>query len=172
VGEVYPFTPVKLFMGVLVANKEGLTHLLSLLEEHYGEIEASSEPVEFTFSDYYDSEMGGRPWRLFLIFKEEIDPERLASIKLHTNTLEEYFKVEGRRVVNLDPGIMGSASLILATTKNRSHRIPLQQGIYAEMTLHYSNKHYNSFPWTYPDYKSEEVQAFFLKARRSFLKQS
>ncbi len=171
-GEVYPFTPVKLFMGVLVASQEIIPHLLSLLEEHYGELEEVSEPIEFSFSDYYDSEMGRTPWRFFIVFEERIDPERLASVKLHTNTLEDYFRVEGRRIVNLDPGIMSAANLILATTKNRSHRIPLQQGIYGELTLHYSGKRYNSFPWTYPDYKSREVQSFFLKVRDDFLKQS
>lgn len=171
-GEVYPFTPVKLFMGALVTSKGTIPHLLSLLEEHYGELEEISEPIEFHFSDYYDDEMGGRPWRFFVVFKETIDPEQLATIKLHTNTVEDYFKVEGRRVVNLDPGIMSAANLILATTKNRSHRIPLQQGIYGELTLHYSGKCYNSFSWTYPDYQSSEVQSFFLKVREDFLKQN
>jgi hypothetical protein len=172
VGEVFPFTLVKLFMGVLVTSQGTIPHLLSLLEEHYGELEEVSEPIEFNFSDYYDSEMGGTPWRFFVVFEERLDPERLASVKLHTNTLEDYFRVEGRRVVNLDPGVMSGANLILATTKNRSHRIPLQQGIYGELTLHYSGKRYNSFPWTYPDYKSSEVQSFFLKVRDNFLKQS
>jgi hypothetical protein len=73
--------------------------------------------------------------------------------------------------VNLDPGLLGQANLVLATTKNRAHRIPLSEGIYAELTLMYANKQFKSFPWTYADYTSEEVKLLFASWREQYRRQ-
>ena len=57
--------------------------------------------------------------------------------------LYEVITQDGGRRVNLDPGLLSLANLILATTKNRSHRIPLFDGIYAELTLLYAKKQFH-----------------------------
>lgn len=90
--------------------------------------------------------MGGNPSRYFLVFKDLVDPARLAAIKRETNDIEERFVENGGRRINLDPGILSAGSFILATTKNRSHRIPLSDGIYAEVTLIYFNHRFNALP--------------------------
>jgi len=158
-------------MGVLAKATFNRDELLFHLQERYGEIETISQEINFTFSDYYDAEMGGSPVRFFVVFQDLIDPQELARVKLESNAIEDYFSLEGKRRVNLDPGILTAANLILATTKNRSHRIPLERGIYGEVTLLYSAKKYNSFPWTYPDYNSKEVKEFFLEVRQGYLKE-
>jgi hypothetical protein len=44
--------------------------------------------------------------------------------------------------------------LVLATTKDYSHRIYLGQGIYAEVTLKHRQGAFQPWDWTYPDYAS------------------
>ena len=58
--------------------------------------------------------------------------------------------------MNLDPGLLSLGKLILASTKDNAQRIPLRDGIYAEVTLIYREKSYRPLPWTYPDYRSPE----------------
>jgi hypothetical protein len=95
----------------------------------------------------------------------------LAQFKTRSNEIEVLFMEEGNRKINLDPGMLSAENLILATTKNRSHRIPLNNGIYGELTLMYSDKEFQSFPWTYADYASESFKSFFYRLRVSYLEQ-
>ena len=47
-------------------------------------------------------------------------PELLAKMKLAANNLEDKYKIENKRRLNIDPGYISEAKLILATTKNYS----------------------------------------------------
>ena len=69
------------------------------------------------------------------------------------------------RRVNIDPGYITPAKLVLATTKDYSHRIYLGKGIYAEVTLIYSQKKYRILDWTYPDFRQEKYLAYFEEIR-------
>lgn len=75
-----------------------------------------------------------------------------------------------RRPINIDPGYINESRLVLASTKDFSHRIYLRDGIYAEVTLNYRRGRYESFPWTFPDYKSSDYQNFFLKVRGLYVR--
>ena len=165
------FHLVKLVLGVLSVCPEEHQRLYALIEETFGPIESVTEPVPFDFTDYYDDEMGGHPNRFFIVCKSLVDPAQLAHLKLQSNALEMEFAVEGKRKINLDPGILSAENLILATTKNRSHRVPLSDGIYAEITLMYKDKGFQSFPWTYADYASEKFKQLFEQLRSSYLQQ-
>jgi hypothetical protein len=168
-GEIQSFVPSRLVMGILSTSEDSHPALFALLEKKFGPILHTSEAVPFTFTDYYNKEMDGRPQRFFLVFEKLYDPSLLAEAKLFTNLLEEQFTVDGGRRINLDPGLLSAASLILATTKNRSHRIPLQQGIYAEVTLFYEKGRLISLPWTYADYGSEEFRLLFKRYRSEYM---
>jgi len=97
-------------------------------------------PIPWELTDYYSRELGENLGRKFLGFERLIDPERLAGIKSFTNRLEGKFSEGGARRINLDPGYLDSAKLVLPTTKNRDHRIYIGQGIFAEVTLHFRSK--------------------------------
>ena len=75
------------------------------------------------------------------------------------------------RPVNLDPGYIEHAKVILASTKNFYHRMYLARGIFGEVTMHFRDGAYEFFPWTYPDYKSAEYQRFFLELRDIYRQQ-
>jgi len=122
---------------------------------------------------YYDEELGTPIQRKFLTFVRLIDPGELAAIKCFTNEVER-FRARERgtqpdRPVNLDPGYLDAGRLVLATTKDRAHRIYLGQGIYAEVTLLYEKKAWQALPWTYPDYAAPTYHPFLTEARRAYL---
>lgn len=169
-GAIRPFDKNRLVMGVLSTREDEHDALVSLLKETYGPILQESAHSPFSYTDYYDVEMKGNPMRFFLVFRDLVDPECLADIKIETNDIEDSFSEDGGRRINLDPGILSAGSFILATTKNRSHRIPLRKGIYAETTLIYYGHQFNALPWTYADYKSDEFRALFKEYRAEYLK--
>jgi len=107
-------------------------------------------------------------------FVRLISPETLSEIKIRTNALEEEIREEmkqTRRVVNIDPGYLTASALIMATAKDFAHRVPLQDGIYAHLELLFAKNVVRTLDWTYPDYKTEGYQKFFLDVRRIYLPQ-
>ena len=86
-----------------------------------------------------------------------------------TNDIESFFSVSGKRKINLDPGYITLAKVVLASTKNYSHRIYLGKGIYAELALLYKNRQFIAMPYTYNDYKDIRYLNMFMKVR-DFLK--
>ena len=87
---------------------------------------------------------------------------------MKTNELETRWEVEGRRRVNVDPGILSAERLVLATGKNYIHRIYLGSGVYGDLTLIYSKGSYRPLPWTYPDYQVPETIAMFNILRKRY----
>lgn len=166
--------PVKLIMGILASSKDLLDNIETPLEKRLGKIDLESNIIPFVFTDYYEKEMGNNILRKFLSFKELIDPAEISSIKVWTNELEEEFKQNELsstvRPINLDPGYLTLANLILASTKDFYHRIYLQHGIYAEVTLFYKHDKFENLPWTYPDYQTEDYKNFFVKVRSLYAK--
>lgn len=154
-----PFEKTALVIAILSTCEERREDLLSLLEEKFGKIAKVSQTFDFSYTDYYDQEMGSRPVRYLILFENLVDPSELADIKTATNALEMQFLGSNGRKINLDPGILSLSSFILATCKDRSHRIPLKNGIYAETTLIYQDKDFQRLNWTYADYSSEEIKA-------------
>ncbi len=170
-GQIRTFIPELLIMGVLSSRPETLPEARRQLVEAFGSLARETDPVPFLFTDYYNEEMGVPIQRFFMVFEELVDPSRLPGIKLQTNLIEEAFMKNGQRKLNLDPGILSADNLILATTKDRSHRIPLADGIFGEVTLIYTKGAFQSLPWTYADYKSEEFKALFKEFRSDYLAQ-
>lgn len=173
-AEAEPFSRVKLICGIIASQERIFKKAQNRLESLYASIDSTSPLINFDFTDYYEKQMGQDLKRQFLSFKRLISPENLSEIKLQTNKIEEELKEEeraSRRVVNLDPGYITTSALIMATTKNYAHRIPLQQGIYAHLELLFTRKDIKSLSWTYPDYKTEGYQYFFKEVRKTYLAQ-
>jgi hypothetical protein len=170
-GSIRNFNPVKLFVGVLVSSENLLAGVESELSATYGPVDYRSPVVPFTFTDYYRHETGDSILRVFFSFERLIEANTLPEIKRFTNLMEARLAIHDasvKRPVNLDPGYIEHAKVILASTKNFYHRMYLADGIFGEVTMHYRNGAYEFFPWTYPDYKSPEYQAFFQELRRIY----
>lgn len=170
-GEVKKPLPVKLFVGILVSEPECLVSVRRRLEEVLGPADLVSPLLDFVYTRYYEPEMGPDLKRQFWGFSRLVEPDALPEIKLFTNQVEREFAVDGRRRVNLDPGYLALAKVVLATTKDYSHRLYLGRGIYGEVTLIYQKRAFHPLPWTYPDYRSEECHRFFLQLREIYRNQ-
>ena len=161
------YDSVMLFMGIL--SVRGFPEALrDVLEREFGPIDAVTEPFPFDYTDYYVPEMGEGIERFFISFSYLVQPDSLSSIKERTNEIEKEWMVDGKRSINLDPGLLSDASVILATTKNRAHRIAIGRSLYAELTLIYQNRRFESFPWTYADYRSEKVESVLYGFRKRY----
>ncbi len=167
-----PFPYHKLIIGLLTTASNEEEHVAEAkLQEFYGPVDVRSPRWKFTFTNYYDAEMGSGIERYFLSFQVPIDPQQLPDVKRRTNELEQMFMHGENRRINIDPGIISFDRLILATTKDRGHRIPLRDGIYGEVTLMYVNRQFIPLPWTYADYRSEACLKFFKEIRGIMVQQ-
>ena len=172
-GQAKEHSPVKYFAGITYnPDLNGLQDSLRLLEETFSTIEIKSEPYDFSgFTDYYESEMGKGLIKLFVVFSDLQPPEALPNFKINSNQIESKFILNSKRQLNIDPGYVSEAKVVLATTKNYDHRIYLGEGIFGDIHLKFTNKVFQSQPWTYPDYKQEKVIQFFMELRQSYFKQ-
>ncbi len=165
------FTPEKLVLGVLTSRPDLREEIAAALSASWGPVDYASGFLPFTWSHYYDAEMGTPIQRFFLSLERLVDPASLSEIKRATNLLEERWHDGGRRTVNLDPGLVALSRFTLATTKENAHRIPLSGGIYAEVTLLFARGSYRPLEWTYPDYRSEPTVAILNHLRGLYKEQ-
>ena len=167
--------PVKLISGILACDDRCLAMARNGLESAIGAIDLVSDIWPFEQTTYYADEIGPRILRQFVSFAQLIDPGELADIKHRTNALEQglakSLALPVPRPVNLDPGIIEPSKLVLATTKNYSHRIYIGKQMYAEVTLVYDKGDWRPLPYTYPDYRSPQYFEFFSKVRGRLLEQ-
>jgi len=173
-GRMHTPDPVKLICGFIFANQNVLQQAVERLQVRLGNIDAHSEIFPFTHSSYYRQEMGPDLGRLFVAFERLIRCEQLPEIKILSNGLEENLAVSSagrlKRRINIDPGYLEASKLVLASTKNFSHRIYLGRGIYGEVTLQYRADRFHPLPWTYPDYQDPQVLDFLKRTRRAYMK--
>ena len=158
---------VKLFTGIIAVSEVFAQKALEDLEEKYGRADFRSPLINFDFTDYYAEEMGKNLKRMWAGFEMLIDPGRLPEIKTAANGIEEKYSISGKRQVNIDPGYVTPAKIVLASSKDFSHRVYMAGGIYGEVTLMFKNKSFIPLDWTYPDYKSKTAMEYFLEIRRA-----
>jgi hypothetical protein len=170
-GEIHEPKPVLLLIAVSSRHDDALAWTEARAAEQFGPLASKSEAFDFTETDYYESTMGVGLKKQFLAFGRLIDPAELAAVKCCTNEWEAKYAVSGRhaepRPLNLDPGYVTLAKLVLASTKDHAHRIYLAAGIYAELTLQYRKGDWQPCQWTYPDYRREDFQEFFSHCREA-----
>jgi len=175
-GIVRPARKVKLICGMLSGDVDLLRRARQLLTRRFGEVDDESEVWPFDATDYYEAEMGPDLRRMFVSFARLIDPGRLARVKHETNDLEAQICDQAGsppefRLVNLDPGYVTLSKLVLATTKDYSHRVYIGEGMYAEATLYWHDGAWRAWPYTYPDYASDPYHPFFRRVRVRLLAQ-
>lgn len=171
---IRPVEPVVRVCAAFAASDSRLDDAIARLRDRWGEIAIATPPTPFDSGGYYERSMGGDLVKRWVAFGEVVSPDGLADWKWATNRMEQEWAAGtadagGSRVVNLDPGYVTQAKLVLATTKDRDHRIYLRDGIFAEVTLSYTGGRWVDHRWTYPDYRTDTVRAF-VDACRSLLR--
>ena len=162
--------PVKMVVGLLSSNRNLLEQAQSALAEGFGTVTVKSPEIPFNFTDYYEKEMGPNLVRQWVGFHGLIESEQLADFKQTTGLLEKRFNgPDGKRRVNLDPGMLSLHNLVLASTKGFAHRIYLRDGIYADLALIFQSGKFQPLAWTYPDYKTPVCHEFLMRCRKELL---
>ncbi len=173
--EVNEPKPVKLIIGILAADENSLQAGLESTIGLFGARDLTSQVFGFTQTEYYKEQTGDNILRQFVSFDKLIDPGELSKIKLKTNGIEQKLAkklaLPFPRPVNLDPGMIEPAKLILASTKNFSHRIYIGDNIYAELTLSYCKGEWESYKYTFPDYRETRYHGFFSRVRDRLVEQ-
>jgi hypothetical protein len=170
-GIVYKVKLVKPICGVTFTPLCDLVEVKRLMTGVLGNIDRESSVFDFTYTDYYQKEMGTGLKKLFLSFLKLINPEEIAGIKVKTNNIEERLSIKEKRCVNLDPGYITGAKLVLASTKDFAHRIYIGKSIYGDVQLQFIRGSFRSQIWTYPDYQSNQSLEFFHEVRSIYIEQ-
>jgi hypothetical protein len=160
--------PVKLFCGILYSDPDTWEWAEQKLVQKYGAIDYKSPRMPFTITDYYNEEMGEAITRFFVSFERLVLPNALARIKIEYNEIEDLCTIGGRRQVNIDPGYMDYDKVVLASAKYNAHKIYLDFGIYADLTLIYSKGRFKPSLWAFPDFRSGQYQEIFLHIRAKY----
>ena len=167
--------PVKLIVGILAADHKCVYTAADALADKFGSVDLTSDIWPFDNTDYYSDQTGPNILRQFISIERLIDPGKLAKIKLKTNKLEQKLvkklALPLPRPVNLDPGIIEPSKVVLATTKNYSHRIYIGGKMFAEVTLIFDKGRWCPLDHTYPDYRQQCYFDFFEKVRSQLLEQ-
>ncbi|GAB5363030.1 hypothetical protein AAMO2058_000849000 [Amorphochlora amoebiformis] len=135
-------------------------------------------PVYNLSAKHYVKEFGEVLYKRAYLVSVPIDPANYVGLKLAALATERKFSypvetenqhVRMYRKVNLDPGILSVGSLYVVSTKYAGHRLCIAPGLWAEICLHYQNGSYKPMPWTYPDFRQDEVLNFLKAVRQRHL---
>jgi len=169
-AETKPPPEAVFFCGALIACDHALEAARATVRAAWGPPALESPLYPFTDTDYYAEETGPAIRRVFWGWDGMFSPDELASRKRQTNALEADIARTGvspwPRPVNLDPGYLTRAKLVLASAKDFAHRIWIGGGIYAEVTRNWRHGAFVNHPWTFPDYASGRYDDFFLALRK------
>ena len=178
-GTSSPYQPHKLVIACLYGASRTFADVRRLVETRFGPVDDVLPAREFTFSSYYEPEMGPGLMRTLFSFESLVDPSTLASYKQAANSIEQeipgspggHADAQPGRTINLDPGLLSLSRVILATTKASAHRVPLRDGLFAEITLIYRHGRYRPLEWTYPDYRSDAFVEWLARVRATYHEQ-
>ena len=158
--------------GVVSSSAADRSTAIGELAGRWGEIAVRSPPIPFDVGGYYATEMGGDLHQELIALGTPRPPDDLADWKHQTNAIEGNLArsiddARRPRPVNLDCGYLTEAKFVLATTKNRSHRIYIGRGMFAEITLTFVAGRWTPSSWTYPNYRHPDVARFAAETRRT-----
>ena len=157
------------FMGIIISQDIDYAKLIKELEADFGEILFERPLIPLDWTEYYTSEMGEKLFRSWIFFKELIDPSEIVAIKHRSRVIEDKYSVGNNRRVNLDPGYVNAARVVLSTFKDFSHRVYMFDGVYAEVTMQFRGTDFRAEEWTFSDYIDEKNLPYFHKARKLYM---
>ncbi|WP_297454088.1 DUF4416 family protein [Persephonella sp.] len=157
---------IKAHLGFALMWKEEkfLLSALELLKKEFADFKTQSEPFKPPFSKYYHKEMGSPLYKKFVITELIIDKSEIVKVKKMAMDIEDKYRIEGNRTVNIDPFYIDKEQLVVSTSKYRGNRVYMGDGVFVELELFYHHGSFQPFIWTYVDYK--EHIPFFNSIRK------
>ena len=151
-----------LFMAVMYADEKVFEKAKAELVKNYGKIKAESSVYDFSFTDYYEPEMGAGLRKLFLVFEKEVSKEELADVKFFITDIEKKYSKEGNRIINIDPGYLSSTELVLATFKEKSFKEKINDKVWVHKVLEFEGSNVKQFFHTFADSRDKKNQEFII----------
>ncbi len=151
------------YFAAVMYNPLKITKPGDIISRLWGEPVLCSEEFGFTHTDFYTPEMGAGLRKYFTAFEGEHDPGLLPDYKLKALEAENSLAENGKRTINIDPGYLAVEKIVVASTKNFTHRIYIGRGIYGDLQLMRRKGLYVQMPWTYADYIRPETLDFFSR---------
>lgn len=142
---------------------------MELLKARWGSPERVSRPFAFDWTNYYEN-ISPKLDRIFFSYPGLYPMSKLPDWKIESCEIEK-LTGESRRV-NLDPGTVDGARLLLASTKGQAHRVYLRRGIFCEVTLCRRKGRWESFFYTFPDFKSGVYDDWLELVREDWKKEA
>lgn len=168
-GQATAHPPVLPLVVVFSASPAARHWARQAIEAAWGPVALTSPTFSFSETAYYAASMGTRLELELWACDELMPPTDLPERKRQTNLWEAAYAQEAADVVsrplNLDPGYLTLAKLVLASTKDHAHRLYLGEGIFGEVTLNYVRGAWQPLPWTYPNYRRADYQEFLSRCR-------
>ncbi len=149
-----------------VEKEENLKKVESEIKNLYGNIISETEVFTLPYSKYYQREMGEKLVKKFVVIDRLIHKGQIVDIKKFAMFLEDKYRINGNRTVNIDPVYLEEFQVVASTSKYRGSRIYIRDGIYVDLELLFYNGSYQPMIWTYLDYK--EYIPYFNKVRALF----
>ncbi len=160
--KTYPVQPV---LAVLFRDSTLLEPVRDKVDSHWGPMEYQSDPIPFNVTDYYRDEFGEDLKRSIWSFEEQMDASHLVRRKKEAESVEQRFARNGDRRVNLDPGYIDPAKLVLASGKENGQKIYLDKGVFADIILFYEKGEWKPMPWTFPDFRDGRYDEALTRIR-------
>jgi hypothetical protein len=161
----------RLIVSIIYNSMDGLADALKALEKQFGRVQCETMEIEYTGGKYLE-EMGDQLQRRFYSFEKEIERDKLPEVKNACHKIEKQFgdmvHDYAFRTVNIDPGVMTTENVVMASHREYNHRVYLGKGVFAELELVYSRGRFVRLPWTELDFCQGEAIEFFLRVRESF----
>lgn len=162
----------RLIVSIIHSSLDALADALSGLEKRFGLVQFETIDTPCSEAEIYFEEMGENLQRRFFSFERPLSRNTLPTIKSICGKVESQFadRVDDYyfRTVNIDPGILVPANLVMASYREYNHRIYLEDGVFAELALVWSKGQFVRLPWTNMDFCQGEAIEFFIRVRDSF----
>lgn len=157
---------MKLLIAVMYPDKETCDKAVSELKEQFGETDSQSDEYEFTFTDYYEKESGENLKKKFVSFKKIINNRELSEIRLTTGKIEDKFRVDNKRTVNIDPGYISKEGVFMASLKQKPFKEDIGNGVFLHKILGFEDGKIIEFNHTFADYKQDKIKEFLIRSSK------
>ena len=146
----------KFFAAVLYREEGALRQAIARLEPAFSPVDHQGAALPFNQTDYYQAEMGGGLRRVLVSFSSLVSPAELAVAKHAAAAVEDALRnPSGDRTVNVDVGYLDLFKVVLASFKGRGQKLYLGRGVWADLTLTYSEGRFHPLAWTFPDFRGD-----------------
>jgi len=106
----------------------------------------------WTAPEPYRREAGSDLVNIVLVFNRPCSRNDLPDIKRKTNQIEDFFRKNGLRRVNLNPGLALPEGVLVASRKPKEGREPLSEDVWGQLVLECDNDRLRPSPYTFDEY--------------------